>query len=283
MKSSVRWCCLLWFFTKISGAWLGAQSDPGFEKGIAALHRHDCAAAVTSFTASIEIVPTIAAYANRATAYTALGEYDKAIADYDHAIGINDHSVFSVLPAIRYCRGFLFYQRKDYAKAIDDFGFCISRFADRAPSFVARARCFIGQGKMTEARNDLEQAVKLGSTDLEAILTLAGLCSRQGDAKSSRARFGMAVALAEKSGRPARSYNSIAWFLATIPDESVRDGKQAVTYATKACELTKWNDPNSIDTLAAACAAAGNFDDAMKWEEKYLARNDLRAEEKQAA
>ena len=40
--------------------------------------------------------------------------------------------------------------------------------------------------------------------------------------------------------------------------------------ATKACKLTGWKNPNYLATLAAAFAEAGNFDDAVKWEEKAI-------------
>jgi len=64
----------------------------------------------------------------------------------------------------------------------------------------------------------------------------------------------------------ANSYNNLAWILATCPTDSVRNGKQAVQAATKACELTQWNNAHSLGTLAASYAETGDFDQAVKYQ-----------------
>jgi tetratricopeptide (TPR) repeat protein len=56
---------------------------------------------------------------------------------------------------------------------------------------------------------------------------------------------------------------SLAWLLATTPDASLRDPVRALALAEDAARSQGFGDPNALDTLAAAHAAAGDFAQAI--------------------
>jgi spermidine synthase len=59
--------------------------------------------------------------------------------------------------------------------------------------------------------------------------------------------------------------NNYAWVLATSPDATVRNGQEALRWATRACQATNYKKMELIDALAAAYAELGQFDEAVKY------------------
>ena len=57
--------------------------------------------------------------------------------------------------------------------------------------------------------------------------------------------------------------NDLAWLLATCPDSSVRDGDAAIALAEPLVNDPATRSPPTLDTLAAAYAEAGRFEDAV--------------------
>ena len=81
------------------------------------------------------------------------------------------------------------------------------------------------------------------------------------------------VGTTPRTPRPAdaRLHNQLAWLLATCPADDVRNGKDALTHATRACELTDWTDATALDTLAAAHAECADFAASIRHAERALA------------
>jgi hypothetical protein len=65
--------------------------------------------------------------------------------------------------------------------------------------------------------------------------------------------------------------NYEAWFFATCLDPAQRDPREALSLAYLICAEAGWQAPNERDTLAAACAAAGDFPAAIANQESAIA------------
>ena len=98
---------------------------------------------------------------------------------------------------------------------------------------------------------------------------------RRGEAQLIKKNYDKAVKdferAIERSSNFVCPYRSLAWLLATCPEENVRDGKRAIHLVRTACDV--WNDGKSgwaLDILAAAYAEAGHFDEAVGFQTAAL-------------
>jgi hypothetical protein len=76
------------------------------------------------------------------------------------------------------------------------------------------------------------------------------------------ARDHYAAALRLRPGWDLAAGN-LAWLLATTPDSALRDPQRAIELAQEIVQSQDFRDPNTLDTLAAAYAAAGDFERAL--------------------
>jgi tetratricopeptide (TPR) repeat protein len=74
----------------------------------------------------------------------------------------------------------------------------------------------------------------------------------------------------------AKGYNNLAWIHATAQNENIRNGNRAVILATRACELTGFENARYLDTLATAYAEQGKRDAAMEYQMRALTKAPLR-------
>lgn len=132
------------------------------------------------------------------------------------------------------------------------------------PLLGLTADALINLGRPNEALPYLEQLAKQ-TRDPELQIKLATLGIQLNKPQVAVAHFREALKL--KSDWP-EVLNNLAWTLATSPDASVRNGKEAIEHATRACELTQQSQPVFLVTLAAAYAEAGQFDKAIATSQK---------------
>jgi len=62
--------------------------------------------------------------------------------------------------------------------------------------------------------------------------------------------------------------DSLAWILAVAPDQNLHRPAEALPLAQRACELTGYRKPETLDTLAAVYAALGQFPAAVETAQK---------------
>ena len=78
-------------------------------------------------------------------------------------------------------------------------------------------------------------------------------------------QFGKQFEAAGKIKEAVRACNFLAWAFATSPEPQILDPEEAMGIAQHvALEMTKQQDPLSLDTLAAALAAIGQYSQAVQ-------------------
>jgi hypothetical protein len=114
------------------------------------------------------------------------------------------------------------------------------------------------------------RALELRPDSTFLLAAFAEESARAGDLTQAAILLDRAVAL---DGQNPLWLNNLAWLLATSPDPRVRTAPRVLELAQRACDLT---DPQSmayagyLDTLAAALAAAGRFEEARATAKRAL-------------
>jgi tetratricopeptide (TPR) repeat protein len=123
------------------------------------------------------------------------------------------------------------------------------------------------EGKIEEARVLLEQAVSLEPKNADAHANLGMLLAGSGKLDEAHAHLEEALRLDPRS---ALAQHALARWLATAPDPLKRDPKRALKLAHEAATQTEFRRPEMLATLAAAYAAAGDFRQAVVWQQRVL-------------
>jgi len=167
-------------------------------------------------------------------------------------------------------------------KKYDDAIKCLAKVLMLNPEYPGAHRkigaVLLATGKIDEAIPHLNEALPTSTDQAQVYAELGAAYNQLGKYKPAIQNWTKAAELEPNS---TGVLNNLAWLLATVNDASVRDADKAVKFALRACELTEHKNPVILDTLAAAYAAAGRFNDAIATAEQAInivkasGRNDI--------
>ena len=181
------------------------------------------------------------------TLYTAAIELDP---DYAHAFNN---------------RGNAYNKKGKYDRAIADYDRAIELAPDNADAFNSRGIAYTELGKYDRAIADYDRAIELDPDHADAFNNRGFAYGNKGEYDRAIANYDRAI---ELDPDDALALNNKAWLLAAAGDPQVRDGQEAVRLARESVHLG--DAPEYRDTLAAAYAEAGQFDDAIAEQERAM-------------
>jgi tetratricopeptide (TPR) repeat protein len=244
------------------------RSDPGNAAAYECLGQvrdklDDLDGALADFTEAIRLDPKCKRlYWRRGEILGDKEEYDRAIADFEEIIRLDSKDPQGYLG-----RGMIRGLKKEYDRGLVDINEA-ARLDPKDPDvYSLRGGFYYEMNDFDRALADYTAAIRLDPIDDLSF-------EFRGKSLAKKHEFDRAVADLDEAIRidpeEADHHNARAMLWAACPDPKFRDGKKAVEAATKACELSSWKIPVHIDTLAAAFAEAGHFDEAVSMERKAL-------------
>ncbi len=233
------------------------------------------------------------------------GKLEEAAAHHQEALRLDPGSA-----RVHYNLGVVYRRGGDLNRASAEF----ERALQIDPTH-ARAHNNLGlvlekQGKLARAAVHYRRAIEIQPGYVQAHTNLGVVFGKRGDLRQAASRF--ALALRIKPDHPKAHYNlgrtlevqgdlpgavshyrqafgveptplsavdHLAWILATTGDPNLRDGPEALRWASHCASVTRHEHSGVLNTLAAACAEVGDFEAAVKWQARAV---ELAPHERQA-
>lgn len=268
-----------WLWIDQKGGWLWEQETVMFDT------------AIEDFSRRVQAEPSAENFHLRGIALLAHDQYDSAIADFSDSLKRKPGQA-----GVLNNRGQARYLKNDYAASVVDLNAAIELDPGHFVALNNRALCYIAVNQFDDALPDLNAALQFNKEYPEALNNRGVVHSRKGNYEAAIVDFSAALEIDDmyidaygnranahrQQGNDAAAIsdlstattkapgnyqplNDLAWIYATSQTESTRNPNEAVRLATKACQMSQYENWNALDTLAAALAANGDFAAAKQW------------------
>jgi len=143
------------------------------------------------------------------------------------------------------------------------------------PAYLNRAQIFAHEGKWELALQDCNAAMRLRPGFFRTAILRAEVNQHLGRDRESLVDLNLVISLHADDETDALAFSERAWLRVVSSDPSVYNSTGALADARQACRLNYWRKATYIETLAAASAAAGNFDDAVRYQGQAMNNGKL--------
>jgi Tfp pilus assembly protein PilF len=123
------------------------------------------------------------------------------------------------------------------------------------------------QGNISQAIEQFQKTLEINPYNIVAHHYLAQILTQKGRINEAVIHYKQILQIQPNDGVIMAR---LAWLLSVYKDSQCYDPKEAIRLGRRACELTNYNNPAILHTLAAAYAAAGRYTDAITTSERAL-------------
>ncbi|MFZ1087514.1 MAG: tetratricopeptide repeat protein [Terracidiphilus sp.] len=194
---------------------------------------------------------------NLGMALAAMGRVDDAIQEYEKGLEINPD-----FAELHNNLGQALAQTGQLEEAARHFERAVNIKPEYAEAHVNLGIALLSSGQLDQAANEFRSAVDSNPRSVMAHTYLGStLYYGQGKVPEALVQWRKALKLNPNN---VSALNQMAHALSACPTASERNGAEAVRLAEHAVELSKGEDPASLDTLAMALAESGRFAEAAQ-------------------
>jgi len=196
------------------------------------------------------------AFHNRGVSYAAAGRFEEALKDFDRVTQLR----------IGFTKGW--FNRAEanfslgrYEDAINDYTTLLRLSPNDSDAYVSRGHAYFQLRQFDQALPNYSMAVSLQPND--ALLRTIRADAYQSLRMWQQAADDYRIAV-DMDNQLGRAYQGAAWLLSTCPDDRFRNPEMALDAAQSAIANDGDGDSRYLDTLAAAQANAGQFEQAVE-------------------